>query len=69
MKCDIIANGIVAASRELGVHVPLVVLLEGTNVEEGKRILKESELNIVSADSLAQGATAIVKAVAVRGVK
>jgi succinyl-CoA synthetase beta subunit len=63
MKCDIIANGIVAASRELGVHVPLVVLLEGTNVEEGKRILNESGLNIVSANSLAHGATSIVNAV------
>jgi succinyl-CoA synthetase beta subunit len=63
MKCDVIANGIVEASRQLGVHVPLVVLLEGTNVEEGKRILSTSGLNIVSANSLAEGAESIVRAV------
>ncbi len=69
MKCDVIANGIVAASRELGVHVPLVVLLEGTNVNEGKNILQESGLNILSADSLAHGAEAIVRAVKERSAK
>jgi succinyl-CoA synthetase beta subunit len=67
MKCDLIANGIVEASRQLGVHVPLVVLLEGTNVEEGKRILSTSGLNIVSANSLAEGAESIVRAVKERG--
>lgn len=56
MKCDIIAEGVVAAARELGLSRPLVVRLEGTNVELGKKILNESGLNIVAADSMADGA-------------
>lgn len=63
MKCDVIANGVVAASKELGVKVPLVVRLEGTNVELGKKILSESGLNITAADSMADGARKIVAAV------
>lgn len=61
MKCDVIAAGIVNAAREVGVEVPLVVRLEGTNVDEGKRILKESALNILRADDLDDAA---MKAVA-----
>lgn len=63
MKCDVIANGIVAAAKELGLNVPLVVRLEGTNVELGKKILNESGLNITSAASMADGAQKIVQAV------
>ncbi len=63
MKCDIIANGVIAASKELGLKVPLVVRLQGTNVELGKKILKESGLNITPADDLGTAAKAIVSAV------
>ncbi|MGO4276714.1 succinate--CoA ligase subunit beta, partial [Paenibacillus sp. TAF58] len=55
MRCDVIADGVVAAARELGLSRPLVVRLEGTNVELGKKILNESGLNIVAADSMADG--------------
>ena len=61
MKCDVIATGIVNAARKLDMKVPLVVRLEGTNVEEGKKILAESGLALESADSLAQAAEKIVK--------
>ena len=61
MKCDIIANGVVAATKELGLEVPLVVRLEGTNVEEGKAILRDSGLNITPADTMAEGAQKIVE--------
>ena len=63
MRCDIIAEGVVAAAREVRLEVPLVVRLEGTNVELGKKILKESGLPIVSADNLADAAQKVVKAV------
>ena len=57
MRCDIIANGIVAAIQEVGIQIPIVVRLEGTNVELGKEILKHSNLNIISVDSLTDAAT------------
>jgi len=63
MRCDIIAEGVVAAVREMGLAVPLVVRLEGTNVELGKKILTESGLNVIAANDLADGAAKIVKAV------
>jgi succinyl-CoA synthetase beta subunit len=63
MKCDIIAEGVIAASKELGLKVPLVVRLEGTNVELGKKILAESGLNITPANDLTDGAQKIVAAV------
>lgn len=63
MRCDVIAEGVVAAAREVSLHVPLVVRLEGTNVERGKKILAESGLPILSADNLADAAEKIVKAV------
>ena len=63
MKCDIIAEGIVAAAKEISLSVPLVVRLEGTNVELGKKILADSGLPIVSANDLADAAQKIVKAV------
>ena len=63
MRCDVIAEGVVAAAREVSLHVPLVVRLEGTNVEMGKRILAESGLPILSADDLGDAAKKIVDAV------
>jgi len=66
MKCDIIAEGIIAAAKEISLSVPLVVRLEGTNVEKGKAILAESGLPIVSANDLADAAQKIVAAVRAR---
>ena len=63
MKCDIIADGVVAAANELGLTIPLVVRLEGTNVELGKKIMENSGLPIISADNLGDAAEKIVKAV------
>jgi len=63
MKCDVIAEGVVAATKELGLKVPLVVRLEGTNVELGKQILKDSGLAIQPADTMSDGAKKIVAAV------
>jgi succinyl-CoA synthetase beta subunit len=63
MKCDVIANGILAAVREIRLSVPLVVRLEGTNSKEGKKIIQESGLNVIGADGLADAAQKIVKAV------
>ncbi len=63
MKCDVIANGVVAAAKELGLTVPLVVRLEGTNVELGRKILNESGLAIQAATTMVDGADKIVKAV------
>jgi succinyl-CoA synthetase beta subunit len=63
MKCDIIAEGVVAAVKDVGLKVPLVVRLEGTNVELGKKIIAESKLNVTSADDLDDAAQKIVKAV------
>ncbi|MFT3689878.1 ADP-forming succinate--CoA ligase subunit beta [Paenirhodobacter sp.] len=63
MRCDIIAEGVLAAVKEVGLKVPLVVRLEGTNVELGKEIIANSGLNVIAADNLADGAQKIVKAV------
>ena len=63
MRCDVIAEGVVAAAREVSLHVPLVVRLEGTNVDLGKSILADSGLPIVSADDLGDAAGKVVKAV------
>ncbi|MBF0563142.1 MAG: succinate--CoA ligase subunit beta, partial [Alphaproteobacteria bacterium] len=63
MRCDVIAEGVVAAAREVSLNVPLVVRLEGTNVELGKKILQESGLPIIAADDLADAAEKVVKAV------
>ncbi len=62
MKCDVIAEGVIAASKEVGLKVPLVVRLEGTNVELGKKLLKESGLNITPADDLTDAAKKAVAA-------
>ncbi|MCU0829866.1 MAG: succinate--CoA ligase subunit beta, partial [Tabrizicola sp.] len=63
MRCDIIAEGVIAAVKEVGLKVPLVVRLEGTNVELGKDIIRKSGLNVIAADDLKDGAEKIVKAV------
>ncbi|NBT62346.1 MAG: succinate--CoA ligase subunit beta, partial [Planctomycetia bacterium] len=62
MKCDTIANAILAAYKEVGFHVPLVVRLEGTNVAEGKKILQESGLKIIAAEGLTDAAKKVVAA-------
>ena len=63
MRCDVIAEGVVAAVKEVGLRVPLVVRLEGTNVAQGKEIIAHSNLNVTSADDLDDAAQKIVKAV------
>ena len=63
MRCDVIAEGVVAAVKEVGLQVPLVVRLEGTNVEQGKDIINNSGLDVIAADNLRDGAEKIVKAV------
>jgi succinyl-CoA synthetase beta subunit len=63
MRCDIIAEGIIAAVREVGLQVPLVVRLEGTNVDKGKAIIAGSGLNVIAAENLSDAAEKIVKAV------
>ena len=63
MKCDVIAQGVVEAARELSVKVPLVVRLQGTNVDLGRKILKESGLNITPADAMDEAAQKIVSLV------
>jgi len=60
LRCDVLAQGVVAAVKELGVPVPIVIRMEGTNVEEGKRLLKESGLNFTTADSMGEAAQKVV---------
>ena len=60
MRCDTLATGIVEAVKQVGLEVPLVVRLEGTNVEQGKRILAESGLDVITADDMKDGAEKIV---------
>jgi succinyl-CoA synthetase beta subunit len=60
LRCDVLAQGVIAAVRDLGVPVPIVIRMEGTNVEEGKRLLKESGLNFTTADSMGEAASAVV---------
>jgi succinyl-CoA synthetase beta subunit len=67
MKCDVIAQGVLAAVKETNLSVPLVVRLEGTNVEKGKQIIKESGLNVIPANDLDDAAQKIVAAV--KGVR
>ena len=63
MRCDVIAEGVVSAVKEVGLKVPLVVRLEGTNVDLGKEIINKSGLNVIAADNLGDAANKIVKEV------
>jgi succinyl-CoA synthetase beta subunit len=60
LRCDVLAQGVIAAVKELGVPVPIVIRMEGTNVEEGKRLLRESGLNFTTADSMGEAADRVV---------
>ena len=60
LRCDVLAQGVIAAVKDLGVRVPIVIRMEGTNVEEGKRMLKESGLNFTTADSMGEAAEQVV---------
>ena len=62
MKCDVIANGVVEAARQIQLRTPLVVRLEGTNVDLGRKILSESGLDIIAASDMADGAKKVVEA-------
>ena len=60
LRCDVLAQGVIAAVKELGVPVPIVIRMEGTNVEEGKRLLKDSRMNFTTADLMDEAATKVV---------
>jgi len=61
LRCDVLAQGVIAAVKELGVPVPIVIRMEGTNVDEGKRLLRESGMNFTTADSMGEAATKVVE--------
>jgi succinyl-CoA synthetase beta subunit len=61
LRCDILAAGVIAAVQELGVRVPIVIRMEGTNVEEGKQMLRESALNFTTANSMGEAARQVVQ--------
>src|SRR4029079_15390127 len=61
LRCDVLANGVVAAVKDLGLTVPIVIRMEGTNVEEGKRILRESGMKLTTADSMGEAASKVVE--------
>jgi len=61
LRCDVLAQGVIAAVKELGVPVPIVIRMEGTNVDEGKRLLKDSGMNFTTADSMGEAATKVVE--------
>jgi succinyl-CoA synthetase beta subunit len=62
LRCDILAEGVIAAVKDLGVRVPIVIRMEGTNVEQGKKMLKESGLNFETADDMNEAARKVVAA-------
>jgi len=61
LRCDVLAEGVIAAVKDLSVSVPIVIRMEGTNVETGKRMLRESGLNFTTADTMAEGADRVVQ--------
>jgi succinyl-CoA synthetase beta subunit len=61
LRCDVLAQGVISAVKELGVPVPIVIRMEGTNVEEGKRLLKESGMNFTTADAMGDAAEKVVQ--------
>jgi succinyl-CoA synthetase beta subunit len=60
LRCDVLAEGVIAAVRDLGVRVPIVIRMEGTNVEQGKEMLKSSGLNFTTADTMGEAAERVV---------
>jgi succinyl-CoA synthetase beta subunit len=64
VRCDMVANGVVAAAKNLGVKIPIVARLEGTNVEEGRRVLADSGIGIIPAQGMADAAQKVVAAAA-----
>ena len=62
LRCDVLAEGVIAAVKELGVRVPVVIRMEGTNVEKGKQMLRDSGLNFTTADSMGEAAEKVVAA-------
>jgi len=65
LRCDVLAEGVIAAVRDLGVRVPIVIRMEGTNVEQGKQMLKDSGLNFATADDMSEGAQKVVAAASI----
>jgi succinyl-CoA synthetase beta subunit len=65
LRCDVLAQGVIAAVKELEVRVPIVIRMEGTNVDEGKRLLRDSGMNFATADSMGEAATTVVRLAAV----
>ena len=61
LRCDVLAQGVIAAVKELDVQVPIVIRMEGTNVDEGKRLLRESRMNFTTADSMSESAKKVVQ--------
>jgi succinyl-CoA synthetase beta subunit len=61
LRCDVLAQGVIAAVKELGVPVPIVIRMEGTNVDEGKRLLRESGMQLTTADSMDEAAKKVVE--------
>jgi succinyl-CoA synthetase beta subunit len=61
LRCDVLAEGVIAAVKDLGVRVPIVIRMEGTNVEEGKRLLRESGMNFTTADDMDDAAKKVVQ--------
>ena len=61
LRCDVLAEGVIAAVTDLGVPVPIVIRMEGTNVEEGKRMLRDSALNFTTADTMGEAAERVVQ--------
>jgi len=61
LRCDVLAQGVIGAVKELGVRVPIVIRMEGTNVEEGKRLLEQSRMNFTTADSMDEAAKRVVQ--------
>jgi len=62
VRCDMVANGVVEAAKNLGVSIPIVARLEGTNVEEGRRVLRDSGINIITAEGMRDAAEKVVSA-------
>ena len=63
LRCDVFATGVVEAAKKTGINIPVVVRMEGTNVDQGKKILKDAGLNLISADDISDAAEKIAKAV------